>query len=57
MFTSAECRAIAERKRVQAEHDHRHRRRHITAAEAWLFLAGKLGGERAFSTETNSPDE
>jgi hypothetical protein len=42
MFTSAECRAYAEQKLAQAEHDERHRRRLITAAEAWLNLASIL---------------
>ena len=42
MFTSAECRAHAEQKLAQAEHDQRHRRRLITAAEAWLNLASLL---------------
>ena len=56
MFTSAECRAIAEQKRTQAEHDNRHRRRLTTAAGAWLFLASKLDEETAFSTGANRPD-
>ena len=47
MFTSAECRAQAEAKLAQAEHDDRHRRRLITAAEAWLFLASQLSGAEA----------
>jgi hypothetical protein len=42
MFTSAECRAHAEQKLKQAEHDQQHRRRLITAAEAWLNLASLL---------------
>jgi hypothetical protein len=42
MFTSAECRAHAEQKLAQAEHDQEHRRRLITAAEAWLILASQL---------------
>jgi hypothetical protein len=42
MFTSAECRAHAEQKLAQAEHDQQHRRRLITAAEAWLNLASLL---------------
>jgi hypothetical protein len=42
MFTSTECRAYAEQKLAQAEHDQQHRRRLITAAEAWLFLASQL---------------
>jgi hypothetical protein len=43
MFTSAECRARAEEKLAQAKHDDRNRKRLITAAEAWFFLAGKMG--------------
>ena len=42
VYTSAECRAQAEQKLAQAEHDDRHRNRLITAAEAWLFLASQL---------------
>ncbi len=42
MFTAAECRAIALQKIAQAKHDKRHRRKLISAAEAWLFLARKL---------------
>jgi hypothetical protein len=42
MLTSAECRAQADQKLAKAEHDERHRKRLITAAEAWLFLACQL---------------
>jgi hypothetical protein len=42
MFTSAECRAMAEQKLAQAEGDDQHRRRLLTAADAWLFLASRL---------------
>ena len=42
MLTSAECRAQADQKLAQAERDERHRKRLITAAEAWLFLASQL---------------
>ena len=42
MFTSGECRTRAEQKLAQAEHDQQHRRRLITAAEAWLNLASLL---------------
>jgi hypothetical protein len=42
MLTSAECRAQAEQKLAQAEHDDRNRSRLITAAEAWLLLASQL---------------
>jgi hypothetical protein len=38
-ITSAECRARAEQKLAQAEYDDRNRKRLITAAEGWLFLA------------------
>ena len=47
MLTAAECRAQAEAKLAQAEHDDRHRRRLITAAEAWLFLASQLSRAEA----------
>jgi hypothetical protein len=53
MFTSVECRAIAEQKLAQAERDGRNRKRLIAAAEGWLFLAGKLVGAEA----ALSPDE
>jgi hypothetical protein len=43
MFTSAECRAQAEQKLAQADHDDRHRKRLITAAEGWHFLASCTG--------------
>jgi hypothetical protein len=42
MLTSAECRAQAEQKLAEANRDYRHRKRLITAAEAWLFLANQL---------------
>jgi len=42
LITSAECRAIAEKKLVEAGHDKRHRRRLTNAAEGWLFVAGQL---------------
>jgi hypothetical protein len=45
VFTRVQCRTIAEQKLAQAEHDDRHRRRLITAAQAWLFLASKLSEE------------
>jgi len=41
-LTSAECRVQAEQKLAQAERDDRNRKRLITAAEAWLFLANRL---------------
>jgi hypothetical protein len=43
MFTAFGCRAIALQKIAQARHDKRHRRKLTSAAEAWLFLARKLG--------------
>jgi hypothetical protein len=42
MFTSAECRAHAEEKLAAAESNQRHRRRLLTAAQAWLHLADKM---------------
>lgn len=42
MFTVVECRARAEQKLAQAEHDDQNRKRLIAAAEAWLLLAGQL---------------
>ena len=42
MFTAAECRAKALEKIMQAKQDKRHRRKLISAAEAWLFLADRL---------------
>jgi hypothetical protein len=42
MFTAAECRAKALEKIMHAKQDHRHRRKLISAAEAWLFLAEAL---------------
>jgi hypothetical protein len=55
MYTSAECRAQAEEKLAQAEHDNQHRNRLITTAEAWLFLASQLRGiERSFVPKRRS---
>jgi len=52
MFTAVQCRATAEKKLAQAEHDQRHRRRLTAAAEAWFFLANRLSGEDvALSTQ------
>jgi hypothetical protein len=42
MLTSAECRVQAEQKLAQAELDDRHRKRLITAADGWLFLASQM---------------
>jgi hypothetical protein len=53
MLTSAECRAQAEAKLAQAERDSRHRRRLLTAAEAWLFLAHQLGRAEATMAEAH----
>jgi hypothetical protein len=42
MLTSHECRARAEEKLAQADHDGRNRKRLISAAEGWLFLASQM---------------
>jgi hypothetical protein len=42
MFTSTECRAQAKQNLEQAERDDRHRKRLMTAAEAWLILARQI---------------
>jgi hypothetical protein len=42
MFTYAQCRAIAEQKLAQAEHDPENRRRLIAAANGWLLLASRV---------------
>ena len=42
MNTAAECRAKALEKILQAEQDKNHRRKLLSAAEAWLFLAERL---------------
>jgi hypothetical protein len=42
MFTSAECRTIAEEKVAQADRGEGNRKRLVTAAEAWFLLASKL---------------
>jgi hypothetical protein len=42
MFTSAECRAHAAEKLAAAEDNPQHRKRLLTAAEAWLHLADKI---------------
>jgi hypothetical protein len=42
MNTAAECLAKALEKILQAEQDKRHRRKLLSAAEAWLFLAERL---------------
>jgi len=57
MFTSAECRAHAEQKLAQAEHDQQHRRRLITAAEAWLNLASLLRRAEVTMAQVQSKKE
>jgi hypothetical protein len=42
MLTSMECRSQAEEKITQAEREPRHRTRLLTAAQAWLILAGQM---------------
>ena len=42
MNVAAECRAMALEKIRQATQDKRHRRKLLSAAEAWLFLAERL---------------
>ena len=42
MYTAAECREKAKKKMALAELDIQRRRKHIFAAEAWLYLASKL---------------
>jgi len=57
MFTSAECRMRAEQKLAQADHDSRNRKRLITAAEGWLFLASQLRRlEGAFENDEVVPE-
>jgi hypothetical protein len=57
MFTSAECRMRAEQKLAQADHDSRNRKRLITAAEGWLFLASQLRRlEMAFENDEVVPE-
>ena len=58
MFTSAECRMRAEQKLAQADHDSRNRKRLITAAEGWLFLASQLRRlEGAFENDEVVPED
>jgi hypothetical protein len=54
MFSSAECRAHAEEKLAQAERDDEHRKRLITAAEAWLILASQM---RRLEAQLKSSDQ
>jgi hypothetical protein len=42
MLTSHECLAHAEQKLAQAGHDGPNRKRLVTAAEGWLFLASQM---------------
>jgi hypothetical protein len=42
MHSSYECRARAEQKFAEAEHDPRHRKRLIDAGQAWLILASRM---------------
>jgi hypothetical protein len=52
-LTSAECRTLAEEKLAEADRDKRHRKRLITAAEGWLFLASQLRRvEKTFEKRT-----
>jgi hypothetical protein len=52
MFTYAECRAHAEEKLAAAKNNPQHRRRLLTAAEAWLNLADKIGLTESPQTTT-----
>ena len=49
MYTFAECRAQAEEKLAQAERNDRNRKRLITAADAWFFLAQLRRAEQGLS--------
>jgi hypothetical protein len=51
MFTSVECRAIAQEKLAQADRGEGNRKHLVTAAEAWFLLASKL---RESETEVGS---
>ena len=42
MLTSSECQAQAEEKIAQADRDPRNQERLLTAAQAWLILAGQM---------------
>lgn len=42
MFTAAECREKAKLKMAISELDIQNRRKHVHAAEAWLYLASKI---------------
>jgi hypothetical protein len=42
MFTSSECHALAEEKIAQADRESRNQERVLTAAQAWLILAGQM---------------
>jgi hypothetical protein len=56
MLTSIECRAQAEKKLAQANQNPQHRRRLITAAEAWLFLASQLGRAEALQIQAEKQE-
>src|SRR6266699_3241032 len=55
LFTSAECREIAERKMVEAEGDPVHGKEFRATAQAWLVLAEKI--ERAEAIEAMKATE
>jgi hypothetical protein len=57
VLTSAECRSQAKGKLTQAERDHQHRRRLVTAAEGWLLLAKQLRRiEASLGAESKTPE-
>jgi hypothetical protein len=57
VLTSAECRSQAEAKLAQAERDHQHRQRLITAAQGWLLLASQLRRlEASFGADSKTPE-
>ena len=57
MYTSAQCRAYAEAKLTQAEHDDKHRKRLIAAAEAWLILASQMRRTEGSSSDQGAQKE
>jgi hypothetical protein len=50
MFTPAECEAHAKEKLAAAGDNPQHRRRLLTAAEAWLHLADLVRPDSSFTT-------
>jgi hypothetical protein len=57
VLTSAECRSQAEAKLAQAERDHQHRRRLITAAQGWPLLASQLRRvEASLGADSKTPE-